>query len=198
MKIANRLVAAGALLALSGAAFAQSDNEGGWLIGGGIGQFNLEIDDVGDLGDSITDFDSDDMSWKIFMGYRFNQYLSVEGAYVNFGEPGDDFESGGESGDYSLGLSGFAPYVVGSFPAGPVELSARIGYYFYDVEVNADLDDLGGDVFTTDDSGEDVVYGVGIGMTFMDQLHTRFEYEWVDIDGVDTANAYWLTAAWRF
>ena len=198
MKITKHLIAAGALLALSsGAAFAD-DNEHGWLIGGGFGQFNLQIDDLGDLGDSIANFDANDSSWKLFTGYRFNKYLSVEAAYVNFGEPGDDFTADGTSGDYSIGLSGFAPYVVGTIPLGPVELSAKLGYYFYDLKVNSDFDSLGGNLFSSDDSGEDVVYGVGVGMTFMEHLNTRFEYEWVDIDGTNTANAYWLTAAWRF
>ena len=63
---------------------------------------------------------------------------------------------------------------------------------FYDVKV--DVDDL--DV--VDDSNEDFVYGGGIGLTLFEQLHTRLEYEVIDIDEFDDANALWLSAAWRF
>src|SRR5688572_26003749 len=101
MKIAfNRLIAAGAVLTLcSGAALAQQSNDRGWFVGGAIGQFNVEVDGLDGLDETINDFDADDTSWKLFAGYRFNKFLSVEAAYVNFGEPGDDFSSAGASGD---------------------------------------------------------------------------------------------------
>ncbi len=199
-------IAAGALLALvltlaTGVAHGQGyapDNERGWYVGGGVGQFGVEIDGLDGLDDTIADFDADDTAWKLFAGYRFNPYLSLEAAYVNFGEPGDDFSSGGSSGDYTLNLSGFAPYLVGTVPLGPLELFAKIGYYFYDLEIDADLDDLGGDVFTSSDSGQDMVYGVGVGITFMERFNARLEYENIDVEGTDDANAFWLTGAWRF
>jgi hypothetical protein len=72
-----------------------------------------------------------------------------------------------------------------------------LGYYFYDLELsgNFDLDELD---FDSDDSGEDVMYGVGIGMTFLERLHVKAEYEEIDVSGVDDSNAYWLTGQWRF
>ena len=48
------------------------------------------------------------------------------------------------------------------------------------------------------DSGEDLVYGVGIGLTFFEHLHARLEYEIIDVSEVDDANAIWLSGAWRF
>lgn len=187
------------LMAISiGSAFAANPPERGFTVGAGIGQFNVEIDGIDGLDEAINDFDADDMSWKLYGGYRFNRYLAVEAAYVDFGKPSDQFELNGSSGNYSLALSGFAPYVVGTLPLGPVELSARLGYYFYDVKVNADLDDLGGDVFETKNSGEDVTYGIGVGMTFMDHLHTRIEYEVIDLKNTDDSQALWLAGEWRF
>jgi hypothetical protein len=196
----NRLIAATALLALSGSALAQSadDNESGWLIGGALGRFDVSLDELDDVDDAIEDLDADDTAWKLFTGYRFNKNITVEVAYVNFGEPGDDFESGGTSGDYNVEISGFAPSVVFSMPVGPVELFARLGYYFYDVDVNVDLDDLGSDVFQTSDSGEDMMWGVGVGMTFMERLNARIEYEKIDVEATDDAKALWLSASWRF
>jgi opacity protein-like surface antigen len=196
----NRVIATATLLALSGmwsAAHAQ-ENDRGFYVGAGVGQFNVKIDDIDDTDDAIERLDDDDASYKLFAGYRFNPYLSLEAAYIDFGEVNDEFRGSGSSGDYRLKVSGFAPYVIGTLPLGPVELFAKAGYYFYDVDVRADLDDIGGDVFSSSSSEEDFLYGAGVGMTFFDHLNARLEYEKIDSDAVDDADALWLSAAWRF
>ena len=180
------------------AAHAGADDESGPYLGAAIGQFDVNLDRIDEVDDVIEDFSLDDTSWKAFVGWRFNPYFAVEAAYVDFGNPGDSFETSGSSGDYRAELAGFAPYLVGSYPIGPVDLYGKIGYYIYDLKVNVDIDDLGGDVFSSDDSGEDVVYGAGIGVTFLERAHARLEYEVVDIDGTDDLNAYWLSGSWQF
>lgn len=195
----NRWVTAATLLALSGAwSAANAENESGFYVGGGVGQFNVQIDDVDDTDEAIERLDDDDTSWKAFVGYRFNPYLSVEAAYIDFGGPSDSIEASGSSGDYKVEASGFAPYVIGALPLGPVELFAKVGYYFYDVDLSVDLDDLGGDVFRSSSSEEDLLYGAGVGMTFFEHLHARLEYEKIDSDVLDDADAIWLSGAWRF
>lgn len=195
----NRVIATATLLALTGAwTGAHAENEKGFYAGAGVGQFNVKIDDIDDTDDAVERLDDDDTSWKLFAGYRFNPYFAVEGAYIDFGGPSDSFEASGSSGDYKVELDGFAPYIVGTLPVGPVELFAKAGYYFYDVDVTADLDDLGGDVFRSSDSGEDFLYGFGVGATFFDHLHARLEYEKIDSDEIDDADALWLSGAWRF
>ena len=57
---------------------------------------------------------------------------------------------------------------------------------------------MGQDIDGRDDDNEDFVYGVGIGLTLFERLHTRLEYEVIDIGEFDDANALWLSAAWRF
>jgi hypothetical protein len=84
------------------------------------------------------------------------------------------------------------PSIVGTLPLGPVELFGRVGVMFYDVEINTDNGPL------IDESGEDAVYGVGIGLTVLERLALRLEYEQVDIEEFDDADAVWLTAGWRF
>ncbi|HEY5810899.1 MAG TPA: outer membrane beta-barrel protein [Povalibacter sp.] len=195
----NRVITTATLLALSGVWTAvHADNDKGFYAGAGIGQFNVKIDDIDDTDDAIERLDDDDTAWKLFGGYRFNPYLSVEAAYIDFGAPSDRFDTSGSSGDYKVELSGFAPYIIGTLPLGPVELFAKAGYYFYDVDVTADFDDLGDDVFSSSDSGEDFLYGVGIGATFFDHLNARLEYEKIDSNDVDDADALWLSGAWRF
>ena len=196
----SRMIALAAVALLGmGTAYAQGmgDNERGFYFGGGVGQFNVELDGLDGVDEAIEDLDADDTSWKAFIGYRLNPYISFEAAYLDFGRPNDDFSTSGSSGDYTVELAGFAPYIVGTVPIGPVELSARAGYYIYDLETSVDIDDLGDDVFTSDDSGEDFVYGLGVGLTMFERLNARLEYEVIDLPGAD-ANAFWLSGSWRF
>lgn len=193
------IVAAVLFGAASSVALAQSpDNDEGFYVGGGVGQFNLEIDGIDGIDEAIERLDDDDTAWQAFIGWRINPYIALQAAYVDYGRPEDDFSTAGSSGNYRAELSGFAPSIIGTLPLGPLEISAKIGYYFYDLEITADIDDPLAPDFDSDDSGEDVFYGIGIGMTFFDRLHAKLEYEEIDIDGTDDANAFWLTGAWRF
>jgi opacity protein-like surface antigen len=192
-------IAAAVVLAFgASSAYAQSDNVSGFYVGGGWGAYDVQVDDIDDTDDAIQRIDDDDNAWRVFGGWRFNPYLSVELAYVDFGEPGDQLEGSGSSGNYKLDISGLQPAVYGTFPIGPVELFAKLGYYFYDVDLSVNLDDLGGDVFSSDTSEEAWSYGGGVGVTILDHLHFKLEYEKIDTDLIDDLDSIWLTAAWRF
>jgi hypothetical protein len=196
----NRTLIAATLLALSsGAAYAQSpDNDEGFYIGGGVGQFDIEIDGADGIDEALGRLNDSDTAWQAFVGWRLNPYISLQAAYVDYGGPEDDISTSGSSGNYRAELSGFAPSVIGTLPLGPVELSAKLGYYFYDLDITADIDDPLDPDFDSQDSGEDVFYGVGLGMTFFERLHAKLEYEKIDLEGVDDSNAFWLNGQWRF
>ena len=195
-------LAAATLLALAAAgnmAQAQAaDNDSGFYVGGGVGQFNVKIDDVDDTNNALERLDDDDTAWKAFVGWRFNPYIGLELSYIDFGNPNGHASASGSSGDYSADLSGFAPYIIGSFPLGPVELFGKVGYYFYDLKLSADIDDVTDPQFRSKKSDEDLVYGFGAGVTFFEHLHARLEYEKIDSDRIDDADAIWLSGAWRF
>jgi opacity protein-like surface antigen len=180
------LLLAGALLAAP-AVFAQ-DNPDGFYIGAGLGQFNVEIDDTSDLTGTVESFDSDDDTLKIFGGWRLNPNFAIELDYLDFGSAEDTIGGVNVSAD----INGFAPFAILTLPAGPIELFAKAGYLFYDVEFEIDDFDAG------DDSDEDFVYGAGLGLTLFDHLHARLEYEIIDLSDVDESNALWLSGAWRF
>jgi opacity protein-like surface antigen len=196
----NRPLLAVVVLALGGTASVAcaEENPSGFYLGAGVGQFNVQIDDIDQTDDAIERLDDDDRSWKAFAGYRFNRYISLEAAYIDFGTTHSRSDASGSNGDFRLDLSGFAPYVIGTIPVGPVELFAKIGYYFYDTDIRVDLDDpLAPDVDSSSND-HDLLYGGGVGITFFDHLHARLEYERIDSDVVDDADALWLSAAWRF
>ena len=183
----------------SGAAYAQSpENDEGIYVGGGVGQFNIEIDGFDGVDEAIERLDDNDTAWQAFVGWRLNPYFALQAAYIDYGGPEDDFSTGGSSGNYRAELAGFAPSVIGTLPLGMVELSAKLGYYFYDLDVTANIDDPLDPDFDSSDSGEDVMYGVGVGMTFLERLHAKLEYEEIDLEGANDSNAFWLTGQWRF
>lgn len=181
------------------AVYAADDNPSGLYVGAGIGGFKYKADNIGDVGQSVADIidEADDTSWKAFVGWRFMPYLAVEAAYIDFGAPGDSFSTSGSNGNYEVALSGFAPYLIGTLPLGPVELFARLGYYYYDVDTKIDFDGPNQGIDSSH-SGDDLIYGAGIGITLFDHLNVRVEYETVDIEDASKSDAIWLSGAWRF
>lgn len=173
-----------ALLLGLGAVNAQADADSGLYIGAGLGQFNVEVDNLDDAGDVASGFDGDDTSWKIFGGYRFNPYFGVELDYIDFGGPEDQ--------GIEVGISGIAPYLVATLPfANIFEVSAHLGYYFYDVDIDTD--------FGSDSSSdEDLVYGASFAVVFAKKFDLRLTYEIIDVSDVDDANALWLSGAFHF
>jgi hypothetical protein len=196
----NRSLLAVALLALGGISSISyaEENSSGVYLGAGVGQFNVQIDDIDQTDNAIQRLDDDDAAWKAFVGYRFNPYIALEAAYIDLGKPNGRSDASGSSGDYRLRLKGFAPYIIGTLPIGPVELFGKAGYYFYDVDLRVDIDDPLAPDFDSSKSDEDFIYGVGIGATFFDHLNARLEYERIDSDVIDDADALWLSASWRF
>jgi opacity protein-like surface antigen len=197
----NRAIVAATLIALgTGSAFAQSpENDEGLYLGLGYGQFNVNVDDIDDTDEAIQRIDDDDNAWKAFVGWRLNPYFSFELNYVDFGNPSDRFETSGSSGDYQIELSGFQPAVYGTFPLGPVELFGKLGYYFYDVNLDVDFDIGDDDEFLDSDTSEEAwSYGFGVGATILERLAVKLEYEKIDADALDDLDAIWLSGAWRF
>jgi opacity protein-like surface antigen len=198
----KRGIVAATLLALScGTALAQSpENDEGLYIGAGFGQFNVGVDGLDDADNAIKKIDDDGNAWKIFAGWRINPYFAVELNYVDFGENSGATHSdaSGSSGNYSVDLAGFQPAIYGSFPLGPVELFGKVGYYFYDVDLSVNLDNIHQDNLSADTSEEALSYGFGVGVTLLERLHAKLEYEKIDTDIIDDLDAIWLSGAWRF
>jgi len=189
-----KIAAALAALSVATVPAAFADENAGWYLGGGIGQFNAGIDNVSDVNDAIGDWKEDDTAYKIFAGYRLNKILAFELAYVNLGEPSGDVVPGF---NVDSSVDGFAPYVVATLPLGNFfEVYGRLGYYFYDAN-RRESSALNGEVKFKEES-KDLVYGGGIGANIGEKLNLRFEYERFDLQGLDDADSLWLTAAWRF
>jgi hypothetical protein len=189
-----KLAVALAALSMMMVPSAFADENAGLYIGGGVGQFNAGIDDVDEVDDTIEAWDEDDTAYKFFGGFRLNRVLAFELDYINLGEPSGAVVPGF---NVDASVDGFAPYVVGTVPLGKwFEAYGRLGYFFYDARLRTD-DGLGGRA-EFDEESEDLVWGAGIGTNIGEKLNVRFEYERFDLEGLDDADALWLTAAWRF
>ena len=193
-------IASALLMLMAGPALAQQtrddDRSGrnveGFYFGGGIGDFSSSVDEINsldDVDDAGIDFSDSDNALKLFGGWRLNRYLAFQGDYVDFGES-SGFVTPSVSG--TSDVQGFAPSIVGTLPIGPVELFGRIGMMFYELDLNL----TGGRVI--DESGEDMVWSAGIGLDVKERLNLRLEYEQIDIERFDEADAVWLNAAWKF
>jgi OmpA-OmpF porin, OOP family len=190
----NGLTAALAVAALAAAqAAGAQDNESGIYAGGGVGTFDVQIDDFDDIDATLDRYDSDDTAWKVFAGWRVSPHLAFEGAYVNLGSPDDEIIPGT---DLTIETDGFAPYIVGTIPIGDwFELFAKAGYYWYDTELQ--ISTAVGSV-SDDESDSTFTWSAGAGVNVFERVNIRLEYEQFDFDQSDDSKALWLTGAWRF
>lgn len=170
-------------------ALAQGDNAEGFYLGAGLGDFSTDIDELDDVDDVDLEFDSDESARKLFGGWRFNRFFAVQLDVVDYERSVDARNALDVVATQSEGI---APSMVGTLPLGPVELFARAGILWYDLEIERD------DTALVDDSDRDPVFGAGIGVTLADRVSLQAEYEVVEIDQLDDSHAVWLTAAWRF
>ncbi len=177
-------IAAGVLAAI-GMRAAHADENSGLYLGVGLGDFSNEIESVDDVD---IDFDSDDDASRIFAGWRFNRFFAVQLDYLDLGESNEAINLLNVQAD----TTAITPSFVATLPLGPIELFAKAGIAFYDLEISFD------DQAVFDDSGEDTVYGAGIGLTLIDRLSLRLEYEKYDISEFADSEAVWVTAHWRF
>jgi hypothetical protein len=177
--------------------FATTDS--GFYIGAGAGRFDLHITDLEDVGTAAsTVAHNNNNAWKGFLGYRFAPFIAIEADYIDFGHASDRFTTTGSNGSYRVKLSGWAPYVIGTIPLGPVELFGKAGYLIYNVDLRAHFDDALLTDVTSSHSRSNFTYGGGLGLTLFGHLNASAEYDVIKISHADNSNAFWLNLAWRF
>jgi hypothetical protein len=169
---------------LLGAAPPQVQAADGFYIGADIGAATLreEID--------TETLDTDDASYKAFIGYRFDAIpvidLAIEAAYTDFGRPSQNLNGQ----DARLKLTG--PSVAGLliFPLGPIDLYGKGGWISWKSEASS-----GGSTSST--SGTDTFYGAGIGF-YLWKIGIRAEYERFQIKDIDRVEMVSLSALFQF
>lgn len=121
-------------------------------------------------------------SFEVKGGFKFNEYVGLEAAYVDLGD--GDFEAPFTG---SVSTDGFKASVVGFLPvAETVDLYGKVGLYLWDADF-----DGGGD----DDS--DISYGIGAAWGVADNLKVNLGYDIYDFEG-DEANNVNLGLTYSF
>ena len=177
-----------ALVVLAGPAVA-ADN--GFYLGASVGQTQLEIDELGEDVES-ADFSGDDMSYKVFAGFRFITFLGVEGAYRDFGAPEDQVAE--LDGTVTADLTGYDVAAVGYLPLGIADIFAKAGMIAWDADLTLDA---GGSSVSVSDDGEDPFYGVGFQFRIK-SFAIRAEVEYFDVEDVDGLYMYSLGGSYTF
>lgn len=189
----KRVVLLVAIVTMVVAAPAAARDKNGFYLGGSIGQSEIKVKG-GDVDIGQIEFKEGDTGYKLFAGYRFFNFLAVEGSYIDFGDPDTTFDT--PLGDLytEIGVTGWDVAAVGSLPLGIFDLFAKVGYFWWDADVRAALE---GDSDSDSDSGSDLTYGIGAAV-WLGQIAIRAEIEWFDVAEAQDVYMYSLGLSYTF
>lgn len=147
-------------VALSSVAIAQDDNwrlNPEFSIGAGYGPTKLKD----------GDFDESEAAKKVFAVVKFNEYIGVEGAYIDF----DDSSNGVVSFD----PKGAALDLIFELPVTETfSAYAKGGKLWWDADTSIEADQFR---LTDDYDGDETFWGVGVKFQLAEHLDLRVEYE---------------------
>ena len=122
-------------------------------------------------------FSGDDTSFAIRGTLNANEYLAVELGYHNYGEPDETYTNSFDiihdevnATAINLGLKGIIPLDAN------FAINARAGIASWDLEVKETDSSFPGVMFSYEDSGTDLYYGVGVQFKANEQLNVGVEY----------------------
>ena len=161
---------------------------GSFYIGASVGESEFDL-----AYPAPTDkFSAEDTAFKGVFGYTFNQVLSVELNYMDFGSFSE------QSGMLTLDADAesITAFAVGSFPIVPsFDLYGKAGFGSWSADVSVD----DGNTVTTDSpDGTDFAYGFGANWDATDHLTLLAEWELVETDDLDRLRMISLGLRWRF
>lgn len=146
---------------LSAGAFAQSDDS--WRlspefsIGAGYGVTKLKD----------GDFDEDEAAKKAFAVVKFNEYIGVEAAYIDFDDAGNEV--------LNFDPKGKALSLIFEVPINEaVGIYAKGGKMWWDADTSIDTEAF---VLSDDYDGDETFWGVGAKFRLAEHLDLRIEYE---------------------
>jgi hypothetical protein len=184
MRAITVLAASGAALGLCAMPTVAADN--GLYVGASVGQSGFSEDE--DVAGERVSFDANATGYKAIAGFRFLDWLAIEGNYVDLGS-GDDNIAGQR---VEFTADGISVSAVGFLPIGPVDLFARAGGINWNSEVEVPAADVRGG-----DKGTNFVYGAGAQFRIW-SLSLRAEYERFDIGAADKVDMVSLGVTWTF
>ncbi|MBM0105642.1 porin family protein [Steroidobacter sp. S1-65] len=168
----QKKLAIGAMLAFA-CVPAMAESEAGFYTGAGVGKVTLEDDSAG------VEVEGSDTGFKVFGGYRFNEYASLEIGYIDAGTP-DDTVSGVlvEADASAIQASALWQIPISNRFEGYV----RAGFLVWESENSFSF---GGTTFSEENDGTDFAYGIGAAVHVTPKFGLRAEFEGAELDGTD-------------
>lgn len=176
---------------LLSAAGARAQSQGAYLgLGAGSSSAKFNSDDFSlGLPQVAESADTKSTGWKVFAGFRFNEYVAAEVGYVDLGKFKYNYNGGGAGMaglDYTV--SGFTLSGIGAFPVSEdFSLFGRVGVFGSSTKltlgsasglVGTNLANAGITVGSSDTADKTTLYfGVGAQYDFTRHLAARVEYE---------------------
>lgn len=184
------LLAALAVSALGAATAAQSAEDSGFYIGGGIGRATLSGDMNFNVNGERPKLDDWDTAWRAIAGYQLNKYLALQVEYIDTGTQ-EQHLTGGIGLAMDAQTTNTVASVIGILPiTDSFSVYGKVGYDFY----NADFQIIGRERvppanvavreflrIERKESGEELLYGAGVRFT-RDAFTFNLQYEIVDVD----------------
>jgi len=136
-----------------------------------------------ELSEAFDEFDIDASStaYRFTVGWRFNDYLTVEGGYHNFGRFEQTTDINGTPVNVSLKADGFTLGGVGNLPISDrVSLFARAGAFFWDgdAEIN--------NVTEATPDETNFYFGVGARLALAEKFSATLDGSRYDLDGTSS------------
>jgi OOP family OmpA-OmpF porin len=148
----------------------------GLSLGASYGYANIEDSAAG------FSFDAADTGYKLFGKYMFNNGFGIEGGYIDFGKPDDDFL--GQTAQ--IDAEAWSLYGVGALGlSDSFDLFAKAGV------VSWEADSLIDGIPVDADDGEDLALGIGASFNANETFGLRAEFDWFDVDDAD---AVWMAS----
>jgi long-chain fatty acid transport protein len=174
-------------------------NFDGWYAGFGVGQshyrdvassINSAVASVG--GTSMTSVSPLSEGWKVYGGYQFNKYLSLEGGYTNLNDShAQTTITAPSTGTLrtNIATDAWSLSAVGTYPiTEKFSVMGKVGAAYVLTEVTAKATGAGSGTTATVAVGDDSyrpVYGVGVSYALLDNLSLRAEYERFDLKDIN-------------
>lgn len=156
--------------------FATAAAAEGLSLGASYGFANIKDSEQG------FSLDASDTGYKLFGRYMFSNGFGIEGGYIDFGNPDDDFL--GQTAQ--IDAEAWNLYGVGTLGLSEsFDLFAKAGF------ISWEADSFLNGVPVGFDDGEDLALGIGAKFGSESGLGLRAEFEWFD---VDEADAVWMAS----
>jgi opacity protein-like surface antigen len=156
---------------LTGAVHAEGNT--GFYVGGGIGSAVVDVREL--------QFSERDMAFKILAGYALSDFIALEAAYFDGGDPREEF---GANQAIVVTTNGYnASLVLRARTGSEIVIFGKVGYAQYNFEISQLTDNV--PVTVEERTDRDLNLGLGFTYKMFDRWIFRLEYERAEVTGTD-------------